>query len=62
MIFLNRLGMVCASGDSVAEIGPRVFDLAQSGVAPVENYLPGRSLALGRVEPPWGCRALMNFP
>ena len=42
--------MVCALGDSIAEISQRVFDLAQSGVAPVENYLPGRSLALGRVE------------
>jgi 3-oxoacyl-[acyl-carrier-protein] synthase I len=62
MIFLNRLGMVCALGDSVAEIGPRVFDLAQSGVAPVENYLPGRSLALGRVQAALGLPSLDEFP
>ena len=61
MIFLNRLGMVCALGDSIAEISQRVFDLAQSGVAPVENYLPGRSLALGRVEAALGLPSLDEF-
>jgi 3-oxoacyl-[acyl-carrier-protein] synthase-1 len=61
VIFLNRLGMVCALGDSMAEISQRVFDLAQSGVAPVENYLPGRSLALGRVEAALGLPSLDEF-
>ena len=61
MIFLNRLGMVCALGDSIAEISQRVFDLAQSGVAPIENYLPGRSLALGRVETALGLPSLDEF-
>jgi len=61
VIFLNRLGMVCALGDSIAEISQRVFDLAQSGVAPVENYLPGRSLALGRVEAALGLPSLDEF-
>ena len=53
--------MVCALGDSIAEISQRVFDLAQSGVAPVENYLPGRSLALGRVEAALGLPSLDEF-
>jgi len=61
VIFLNRLGMVCALGDSIAEISQRVFDLAQSGVAPIENYLPGRSLALGRVEAALGLPSLDEF-
>ena len=53
--------MVCALGDSIAEISQRVFDLAQSGVAPIENYLPGRSLALGRVEAALGLPSLDEF-
>ena len=53
--------MVCALGDSIAEISQRVFDLAQSGVAPIENYLPGRSLALGRVETALGLPSLDEF-
>ena len=50
MIYLNQLGMICSLGNRLENIGRRVLDAAQSGVTISENYLPGRSLPLGRVE------------
>ena len=50
MIYLNQLGMICSLGNRRENIGRRVLDAAQSGVTMIENYLPGRSLPLGRVE------------
>ena len=62
MIFLNRLGMICALGGSLDAIARRALDAAESGVAPVENYLPGRSLALGRVDACAPLPSLDEFP
>jgi 3-oxoacyl-[acyl-carrier-protein] synthase-1 len=48
--YLNHLGMICPLGSALDEIGRCMLDLAQSGVARVDNYLPGRSVPLGRVD------------
>jgi 3-oxoacyl-[acyl-carrier-protein] synthase-1 len=48
-IYLNRLGMICALGDTHAEIRWRMF-AADAGVALTERYSPGRMLPLGRVD------------
>jgi 3-oxoacyl-[acyl-carrier-protein] synthase-1 len=54
--------MICALGNALDQIGRRVLDAAESGVAPVENYLPGRSLALGQVEAGTPLPSLDEFP
>jgi 3-oxoacyl-[acyl-carrier-protein] synthase-1 len=46
--FLNELGVVCAIGDSRAEVGRRLF-AGDSGVELTERYTPGRSLPAGSV-------------
>lgn len=50
MIYLNQLGMICALGNGPAEIGRRLLDTSESGIRISENFLPGRSLPLGRVD------------
>ena len=47
-IYLNACGIVCALGDSHADIRRRLF-AGESGVAPTDAWSPGRTLALGRV-------------
>ncbi|RSZ60227.1 beta-ketoacyl-ACP synthase [Massilia atriviolacea] len=47
-LFLNECGIVCALGDSHAEIKRRLF-AGESGIAPTEAWSPGRTLPLGRV-------------
>jgi len=54
--------MVCPLGNRLEEIRRRMFDAAGSGVTPVENYLPGRVLPLGRVEPSFPLPSLDEFP
>ena len=62
MIYLNQLGMICPLGDAHKEIARRLLDAAESGVGPVENYLPDRSLALGRVDAATPLPSLDEFP
>ena len=50
VIYLNQLGMICSLGNSLDEIGRRMLERAQSGVRLVDDYLPGRSVPLGRVD------------
>ncbi|SHG68460.1 beta-ketoacyl-ACP synthase [Massilia sp. CF038] len=47
-LFLNDCGIVCALGDSVAQVRERLF-AGQSGIAPTSQWSPGRELPLGRV-------------
>ncbi|HEY0061242.1 MAG TPA: beta-ketoacyl-ACP synthase [Telluria sp.] len=47
-LFLNDCGIVCALGDSIAEVRRRLF-AGESGVAPTTQWSPGRELPLGRV-------------
>jgi 3-oxoacyl-[acyl-carrier-protein] synthase I len=49
MFYLNQLGMICALGDSHAEISRRLFS-GDSGVAMTRRHSPDRELALGCVE------------
>ncbi len=49
MFYLNKCGIVCALGDSHAAIKARLFESAESGLAPTDAWSPGRTLALGRV-------------
>src|SRR5258705_8487819 len=53
--------MVCPLGNRLEEIRRRMFDAAGSGVTPVENYLPGRVLPLGRIEPSFPLPSLDEF-
>jgi hypothetical protein len=62
VIYLNQLGMICSLGNRRENIGRRVLDAAQSGVTMIENYLPGRSLPLGRVEAAVPLPSLDEFP
>ena len=62
MIYLNHLGMICPLGNALDEIGRRMLDLAQSGVTRVENYLPGRSVPLGRVDATVPLPSVEEFP
>lgn len=50
MFYLNHLGIICAAGNSPAELRHRLLETAASGVVPTEFYSPGRSLPLGRVD------------
>ena len=47
-IYLNECAIVCALGDSHAQIRRRLF-AGESGIAPTEACSPGRLLPLGRV-------------
>lgn len=50
-IFLNHLGIVCALGAGVDAVRDALFrDDAAGGVAPDDTVLPGRTLALGKVD------------
>ena len=51
MIYLNELGMICPLGSTSAEIKRRMLVHAESGVALTDDYLPGRALPVGRVDP-----------
>ena len=62
MIYLNDLGMICPLGGALDEIGRRLLDLGQSGVAMVDDYLPGRSVPLGRVDANVRLPGVEEFP
>lgn len=47
-LYLNECGIVCALGDSHAEVARRLF-AGDSGLAPTSAWSPGRELHLGRV-------------
>ena len=47
--FLNELGVVCAIGNSRAEVGRRLLS-GECGVAATERYSPGRPLPAGSVD------------
>jgi 3-oxoacyl-[acyl-carrier-protein] synthase I len=47
-LYLNDCGIVCALGDSLAEVRRRLF-AGQGGVDPTDAWSPGRVLPLGRV-------------
>jgi len=49
VVYLNRLGMICPLGNELDEIARRMFG-AESGVEPAPDFLPGRSLPLGRID------------
>lgn len=49
MVYLNQLGMICALGDTHAEISRRLF-AGDSGVAMTRRHSPERELALGCVD------------
>jgi 3-oxoacyl-[acyl-carrier-protein] synthase-1 len=49
MIYLNQLGMICPLGDALDDIKRRLLELGQSGLSMRDDYSPGRSLPLGRV-------------
>lgn len=50
MIYLNQLGIVCALGASPQAVKRRMLDEAESGLTQADDILPGRSLAVGRVD------------
>ncbi|HCY61260.1 MAG TPA: beta-ketoacyl-[acyl-carrier-protein] synthase II [Oxalobacteraceae bacterium] len=52
MIYLNQLGIICATGNSRHEVRQRIFESAQSGITPTDRHSPGRTLPLGCVEGP----------
>jgi 3-oxoacyl-[acyl-carrier-protein] synthase-1 len=50
-VFLNHLGIVCALGSGVDAVRAAMFRAdAPGGVAPDDTLVPGRMLALGRVD------------
>ena len=49
MIYLNQLGMICSLGDALDAIKRRLLELGLSGLSTSDDYSPGRSLPLGRV-------------
>ena len=49
MIFLNELGMICALGQTCAEIKTRMLELGQSGLVISDEYSPGQALPIGRI-------------
>lgn len=50
-LFLNECGIVCALGDSLAEVSRRLF-AGESGLAATTEWSPGRPIHLGRVSSP----------
>jgi 3-oxoacyl-[acyl-carrier-protein] synthase-1 len=50
MNYLNHLGLICATGNSVEEARRRLFDSAESGVTVTDRHSPGRLLPLGIVD------------
>jgi len=61
MVYLNRLGMVCSLGNDLEEVGRRMFQ-AESGVELAQDFLPGRSLPLGRIDAKFSLPSLEEFP
>src|SRR5262245_4757968 len=53
--------MICPLGCSLDEIGRCMLDDAQSALTMAVNYLPGRSLLLGRVDPATALPCLVQF-
>ena len=49
MIYLNQLGVICPLGDALDDIKRKLLELGQSGLSTSDDYSPGRSLPLGRV-------------
>lgn len=50
MIYLNELGIVCPLGAGPEAVKLCMFDRAESGLTQAADILPGRSLAVGRVD------------
>ena len=48
-LYLNECGIVCALGETHAQIRSRLF-AGESGIAPTDAWSPGRLLPLGRVQ------------
>jgi len=61
VVYLNRLAMICPLGYDLEEIARRMFSAA-SGVELAPDFLPGRSLPLGRIEPQLSLPSLEEFP
>jgi 3-oxoacyl-[acyl-carrier-protein] synthase-1 len=54
--------MISPLGNALDETKRRLLDLPQSGVTLSENYLPGRSVPLGQVDPTVPLPAVDEFP
>jgi 3-oxoacyl-[acyl-carrier-protein] synthase I len=54
--------MISPLGNALDETKRRLLDLPQSGVTLSENYLPGRSVPLGQVDPTVPLPAVEEFP
>ena len=54
--------MISPLGNALDETKRRMLDLAQSGVTLSENYLPGRSVPLGQVDPTVLLPSVEEFP
>jgi 3-oxoacyl-[acyl-carrier-protein] synthase-1 len=61
VVYLNRLAMICPLGNDLEEIGRRMFE-AESGIEPAPDFLPGRSLPLGRIDSKISLPSLEEFP
>jgi len=53
--------MICPLGNDLKEIGRRLFR-AESGIEPAPDFLPGRSLPLGRIDSKLSLPSLEEFP
>jgi 3-oxoacyl-[acyl-carrier-protein] synthase I len=53
--------MICPLGNELEEIARRMF-AAESGVEPAQNFLPGRSLPLGRIDAKLSLPPLQELP
>lgn len=51
-IYLHNLGIVCALGDSGEQIARRLFEGRGDSLSVTDDYSPGRSLPVGRVNVP----------
>ncbi|MDR0735378.1 MAG: beta-ketoacyl-ACP synthase [Zoogloeaceae bacterium] len=49
-VYLHQPGVLCALGDDLPGIGAALFSGTSPGMCATEDYSPGRSLHLGRVE------------
>lgn len=49
-VYLNDLGIVCALGAGRAQVGRGLFAATPGGLRDCDDVLPGRTLALGRVD------------
>jgi 3-oxoacyl-[acyl-carrier-protein] synthase-1 len=53
--------MICPLGNDLEEIGRRLFR-GESGIEPAADFLPGRSLPLGRIDSKLSLPSLEEFP